>query len=93
MYIYNIYVLLVTFQKCSLGRASIYTYMWKQNKLSILSNLSQHVWELKNENKIPFIKRRILKKMYAKSRFNYCKLPLMEKVVYQQFHWERELIK
>ena len=82
MYIYNIYVLLVTFQKCSLGRAIIYTDMWKQNKLSIPSKLSQYVWELRNENKISFIKRRILKKMYAKSRFNYCKLRLMEKVIY-----------
>ena len=44
------------------------------------TELSKYVWELKNENKIPFIKWRILKKVYAKPRFNYCKLCLMEKL-------------
>ena len=34
------------------------------------------MWELKNKNKIPFIKWRILKKVNAKARFNYCKLCL-----------------
>ena len=47
---------------------------------SINTELSNYAWELKNENKIPFIKRRILKKVYAKPRFNYCKLCLMEKL-------------
>ena len=42
--------------------------------------LSKHVWELKNENKTPFIDWRTLKKIYAKPRFNCCKLCLMEKL-------------
>ena len=42
------------------------------------TKLSKYVWELKKENKIPFIKWRILKKVYA--RFHYCKLCLMEKL-------------
>ena len=37
-------------------------------------------WKLKNENKIPFIKHRNFKKVYAKARFNYCNLCLMEKL-------------
>ena len=37
------------------------------------TELSKDAWELKNENKIPFIKWRILKKVCAKPRFNYCK--------------------
>ena len=37
------------------------------------TQLSKYVWELKNENKISFIKWRIL-------RFNYCKLCWMEKL-------------
>ena len=35
---------------------------------------------IKNENEIPFSKWRILKKVYPKPRFNYCKLCLMEKL-------------
>ena len=44
------------------------------------TELSKCVWQLKNENKVPFIKRRILRKVYATPRFNYCKLCLMEKL-------------
>ena len=44
------------------------------------TQLSKHVWELKNENKIPFIKWRISKKVYAKPRFNCCKFCLMGKL-------------
>ena len=55
------------------------------------TELSKYVWELKNENKIPFIKWRILKKLYTKPRFDYCNLCLMEKLYMnnsiQQFHW------
>ena len=42
------------------------------------AELYKYVWELKNESKITFIKWRISKKIYAKPRFNYCKLRLME---------------
>ena len=35
---------------------------------------------IKNENKIPFIKWRSLKKVYPRPRCNYCKLCLMEKL-------------
>ena len=42
------------------------------------TELSKYVWELKKENKMPFIKCRILRKVSAKTRFNYCKLYLME---------------
>ena len=42
--------------------------------------LSKCLWELKNENKILFIDWRTLKKVYAKPRFNYCKLCLVEKL-------------
>ena len=47
----------------------------KNAKLSKL-----YVWESKSVNKGPFIKWRILKKVYAKPRFNYCKLFLIEKL-------------
>ena len=35
---------------------------------------------IENESQVPFIKWRILRKVYVKPRFNYCKLCLMEKL-------------
>ena len=47
------------------------------NNLSFPANMYGN---LKNENKIPFINWRTLKKVYGKPRFIYCKLCLMEKL-------------
>ena len=49
------------------------------------TEVSKYIWELKNENKIPFIKWRILTKVYAKPRLNYCKLCLLEKLYINKY--------
>lgn len=56
------------------------------------TELSKYVWELKHENKVPFIKWRIAKKIYAKSRFNYCKLCLMEKLFINNYLGDERLL-
>ena len=42
--------------------------------------LSKYVWSLKNENKLPTIKWKILKVIYSKTTSEFCKLCLMEKL-------------
>ena len=57
-----------------------HTRSFRSQNYSKDAELSKYVWELKNENKILFIKWRVSKKVYPKPRFNYCKLCLMEKL-------------
>ena len=50
----------------------------EQNKTK--TELSNYVWSLKNKNKIPTIKWKILKVIYSKTTSEFCKLCLMEKL-------------
>ena len=63
-----------------IGRYRNHTRSFRVQSYSKDAELSKYVWESKNENKTPFIEWRILKKVYAKPRFTYCKLCLMEKL-------------
>ena len=47
---------------------------------NVIAKIKNYDCELKTENKIPFIKWIILKRVYNKPRFNQCKLCLMEKL-------------
>ena len=49
------------------------------NKIKQRQNC-QNVWSLKNENKIPTIKWKILKVIHSKTTSEFCKLSLMEKL-------------
>ena len=61
-------------------RYSNHTKSFRLKKYSKETELSKYVWELKRENKTAIIKWRILRKIHAKPRFNFCKLCLMEKL-------------
>ena len=56
------------------------TKSFRLKKYSKETELSKYIWELKRENKTAIIKWRILRKIHAKPRFNFCKLYLMEKL-------------
>ena len=58
-------------------RNHISSFNNEQNKRK--TELSKYVWSLKNENKIPTIKWKILKVIYSKTTSEFCKLCLMEK--------------
>ena len=62
-------------------RYRTHTRSFRLQSFSKDAELSKCVWRLKNENKIPFIKWRILKNKQAKPRFSYCKSCLMESYI------------
>ena len=61
-------------------RYSNHTKSFRLKRYNKETELSKYVWELKRENKTAIIKWRILRKIHAKPRFNFCKLCLMEKL-------------
>ena len=61
-------------------RYSNHTKSFRLKKYSKETELSKYVWELKRKNKTTIIKWRILRKIHAKPRFNFCKMCLMEKL-------------
>ena len=44
------------------------------------TELSRYIWTIKNENKTPIIKWKIMKTFYRKATSEFCKLYLMEKL-------------
>ena len=59
-------------------RNRISSFNNEQNKTK--PEFSKYNWSLKNENKIPTIKWKILKVIYSKTTSEFCKLCLMEKL-------------